>query len=92
VDRRLQIALAIFFAIFIFAILVLPQIDLPDSTRPSRSLAGIVISFIAVFAMMSFTVLHFALLLHPPEREPYFQQAHLYEGLISGPVCAPLLC
>lgn len=91
-DRRLQVALAIFFVIFVFIILILPQIDLPDSTRPSRSLAGVVNMVIAVMAMLSVAVVKFTLLLHPPTPESHYSQTVLYEGLADELVCTPLLC
>lgn len=90
--RRLQVGLAIFFVILVFIILVLPQVDLPDSTRPSRQLARIVISVIAILATLWVAVVKFALLLHPPVRESHYPQTRLYEGLFDGPASAPLLC
>ncbi len=91
-DRRLQFALAIFFVIFVFIILVLPQIDLPDSTRPSRSLATLVNTVIAIMAMLSVALVKFALLQHPPVTESHYGETLLYEGLTDGLIAAPLLC
>ncbi len=92
VGRRLQVGLAIFLAIFVFIILVHPTVDLPESTRPSRQLASVVISVIAILATLWVAVVKFALLLHPPVREAHYPQSRLYEGSFDGPVCVPLLC
>ncbi len=67
-DRRLQVWLAVFFAVLVFVILVHPAIDLPDGTAPQKYLAGIVVVSLVILAMVAaspailFTLEHIGLL------------------------------